>query len=1005
MKPRSVVITLGLGLAILLWAGAGSGAAAAPLAAPAALQTDCMLFPVGAGPEQFCAFGVFPENPIAGELGRTVPLPEVRLVNDTDREMRFTLEWTGENPAGWGPVLIHEATLDPRTEATFTDLALTPHELMQVGRNTGNIGWSVQGGNYVATVQQPYEFLLFHDDFIAVPVRWCAIEGSPQAQGQAPGETVAGRPLLNLLQRVNDEIWTPAAHIVFRSAIAPGIPVIADPAPPEDGSEQLGDVDGGFLALEPQMAQMACEQAWAALAPEQRGLILVNVRRFVNAGLLKGVAPGPNLALYVDSRKPGTGERGDDLCGQPRNLLVGDVTHEYVAVADISLENDSKILAHELGHALFLGHGNGLDDNHDGLEPPQPGPRRYDEYCDPLWLAPPENTQVAEDQLTPFTNCADSSSLMNLSGSCPNLRPLQAETARAVAKLVPGALFPEAADPAGAVIAPARCARPPCGLPADIFLTQAEMATTPAAAMTSFSHTVLGPLPPDANNRYLIFADLDNDPATGCAPDTLDLPTEFQGVELVTSVTVAPGEELPAATPEVWQCRGGALVAVTDPAIRATAYTQSDGLQERALFGIVSLHLPDALRGPAADVVRLEAVAQQVGAGGELDRLPDDAAGDGTISLLPPPLPGCEVDPPIVNPGGAATLTANGLPGGQTAEVYLGEQLIATGAIDGGGAATIAVVVPGGARLGARAVTVMAAGSTANAVCALLVDGPSLAPATTAALTPAPNGAGWHNQAVAVTLSAGGSANGPAIRDITYSAAGATTLPATTVPGDTATVTVDTEGPTVLTFFATDQLDNQEAAQTITINIDKTPPAIVGARAGNTARFTCADDLSGIAFCTGPTRLPGGANPRVTGTAEDFAGNSATANVAGSGSGGAGSCATAAPTTLPAAELLYPRLSGAFIELQAEPLRPDYWTRLQWQDAHGRWNDIDGWQGKFNPNRRVLWYVGPERLGERPFRWLIYATRDGALLGVSRPFALPARGGEILRVGVALGDC
>ena len=133
-------------------------------------------------------------------------------------------------------------------------------------------------------------------------------------------------------------------------------------------------------------------------------------------------------------------------------------------------------------------------------------------------------------------------------------------------------------------------------------------------------------------------------------------------------------------------------------------------------------------------------------------------------------------------------------------------------------------------------------------------------------------------------------------------------VPATTVPGDTATVTVDTEGPTVLTFFATDQLDNQEAAQTITINIDKTPPAIVGARAGNTARFTCADDLSGIAFCTGPTRLPGGANPRVTGTAEDFAGNSATANVAGSGSGGAGSCATAAPTTLPAAELLYPCL-------------------------------------------------------------------------------------------------
>ena len=90
-------------------------------------------------------------------------------------------------------------------EATFTDVPLVPHELMQVGRNTGDIGWSVQGGDYVATVQQPYEFLLFHDDFIAVPVRWCVFEGSPQAQDKGPGETVAGRPLLNLLQSVNDE--------------------------------------------------------------------------------------------------------------------------------------------------------------------------------------------------------------------------------------------------------------------------------------------------------------------------------------------------------------------------------------------------------------------------------------------------------------------------------------------------------------------------------------------------------------------------------------------------------------------------------------------------------------------------------------------------------------------------------------------------------------------------------------------------------------------------------
>ena len=38
----------------------------------------------------------------------------------------------------------------------------------------------------------------------------------------------------------------------------------------------------------------------------------------------------------------------------------------------------SKVVAHELGHTLMLGHGNGLDDNADGLLPPTIGIRRFD---------------------------------------------------------------------------------------------------------------------------------------------------------------------------------------------------------------------------------------------------------------------------------------------------------------------------------------------------------------------------------------------------------------------------------------------------------------------------------------------------------------------------------------------------------------------------------------------------------------------------------------------------
>jgi hypothetical protein len=108
-----------------------------------------------------------------------------------------------------------------------------------------------------------------------------------------------------------------------------------------------------------------------------------------------------------------------------------------------------------------------------------------------------------------------------------------------------------------------------------------------------------------------------------------------------------------------------------------------------------------------------------------------------------------------------------------------------------------------------------------------------------------------------------------------------------------------------------------------------------------------------------------------------------------------------APATV---ELLDPSLSGAFIELAAEPVRPNLWTRLQWQDAAGQWRDIEGWQGSFNPDQRVLWYVGAEHLGAGPFRWLVEDSQGGERLGTSQPFHLPSQGGQVLRLMVTLAE-
>src|SRR5262249_49662903 len=103
-------------------------------------------------------------------------------------------------------------------------------------------------------------------------------------------------------------------------------------------------------------------------------------------------------------------------------------------------------LAHELGHTLLLGHGNGLDDNHDGLQPPLSGARRFDQYCDPLALNP-STLDPREDDGTPFTNCVASSSVMEAHAPCNNLQPLQVDQAREVAKLLPGASFDPLAGP------------------------------------------------------------------------------------------------------------------------------------------------------------------------------------------------------------------------------------------------------------------------------------------------------------------------------------------------------------------------------------------------------------------------------------------------------------------------------------------------------------------------------------------------------------------------------
>jgi hypothetical protein len=151
-----------------------------------------------------------------------------------------------------------------------------------------------------------------------------------------------------------------------------------------------------------------------------------------------------------------------------------------------------------------------------------------------------------------------------------------------------------------------------------------------------------------------------------------------------------------------------------------------------------------------------------------------------------------------------------------------------------------------------------------------------IAPSTTATVTTSSgatyNPSTWTNQDVTVTLSAQDDESGSLIRDIRYSAtgAGATSQQTVAAANLPATFTIDAEGTTTISYFATDNAGNVESpAKTMTINIDKSAPdtTITSGPTGNVSSttasfsfsssetdstFECSLDSSAFAECTSP---------------------------------------------------------------------------------------------------------------------------------------------------------
>ena len=174
----------------------------------------------------------------------------------------------------------------------------------------------------------------------------------------------------------------------------------------------------------------------------------------------------------------------------------------------------------------------------------------------------------------------------------------------------------------------------------------------------------------------------------------------------------------------------------------------------------------------------------------------------------------------------------------------------------------------------------------------------AVAPVTTTALAPPPIAGGWNNADVTVTLTAAdGGAGATGVDHLTYSAAGAQTLPSTTTTSDTASATITAEGATTVSYFATDRAGNIESPKSVTVKLDKTAPAFACGSADALwhaadvgIACTASDGLSGLLNAGDATFAISTTVPAGTETAAAQTGSYRVCDVAGN-------CAVAGPIT------------------------------------------------------------------------------------------------------------
>lgn len=516
---------------------------------------------------------------------------------------------------------------------------------------------------------------------VRIPIRWCAVQGAPsQLNPGLVGETNLKGVLWRRHERVTDNIYLPQAGITLRSgttASLPSFPVIAD----VNSTGSPGDIidprfDGG---IEHRDAINRCRAAWRASAPTVTGLTAIHINRFVNsAGTRTGL--GGLGGLPVQSNGASQIAYGD--------AMVIDSAYG-LSVSPIRIygpDDVDKLLGHELGHAVSLWHGNGVDDDGNGI------------IDGPPHLTEPDTT--------------NGPNLMQYQFSPPGtiITGGQAGRMRSQALLhIPDREVDPEPLPLGNTGVDA-LGDTPAGMEfADI--NEFGAAVDPDGGLTYFFTSFNGQLPENISGLTVYFlVDTDNNAATGGDPSSVGAPSSA-GIDLVINVDVSVVAGVASAADEIFQfdvdtnqfigITNGVFSEVTTQILQLIDIFDVDGAEQPLpVANGVQVAIPTDAIVPLGMTPGLEVHTESSNPG-----LIDSAGVSLDFGL--PSFPSCIVTPGVASAGDTVSVTSFDLPPSAPVHAFLGaNEVFAGGTTDPIGSIAFSFGIPGGESPGGHVVTV-----------------------------------------------------------------------------------------------------------------------------------------------------------------------------------------------------------------------------------------------------------------------------------------------------------